>query len=494
MTTPAVVLALVCSSLPAWALVPGGGSARSDCYVEWQVTSPDVVANRGRTGIDCQDGDPACDVDGVQNGSCMLGVSICAFQGNIPRCTPREVTSVKLSRRAAAAGVQVPTLPASSATCGPAALVTLPLRRGGKRPSKTVVFRMTARATGKPRKDTDQLSLRCVPNRGAAQCPANPSGGPRELRMSVAPEGADLDNGWTGLSHNFPIVFGTEVRMCLAGCDASTNPACAENQTATDQVNGGTLGPPLPLFAAGVPVCVVNRFASPKLTAGAANIATGVITDDMHLLSDVFLTSATDICPRCSGGDIGATGTCQTGARAGQSCRTEGVTTVQAAFGNKRFTLSSDCVPAGAPAGTLTLTLPTTTGTSTLAGPKPCGASANDNCGAGTCTARCTGPACASTTADGQCIDTKGGVSQVCCSSDTTLPCFPTANGGQIVRTGQAAPPTPPFPDPTYPKTGSGALVATFCEPASGTGTIDVVTGLPGPGALVFPMTGEWIK
>src|SRR5256712_9120536 len=112
MTTPAVVLALVCSSLPAWALVPGGGSARSDCYVEWQVTSPDVVANRGRTGIDCQDGDPACDVDGVQNGSCMLGGAVCAFQGNIPRCTPREVTSVKLSRRAAPAGVQGPSLPA----------------------------------------------------------------------------------------------------------------------------------------------------------------------------------------------------------------------------------------------------------------------------------------------------------------------------------------------------------------------------------------------
>src|SRR5207245_368271 len=289
-------------------------------------------------GIDCQDGDPACDVDGVQNGSCTLGVSVCAFQGNLARCTPQDVTSVKLSRRAVAAGVQLPTLPASSATCGPAALVTLPLRRGGKRASKTMVLRMTALATGKPRRDTDGLSLRCVPNRGAAQCPANPSAGPRELRMSVAPEGGDLDNGWTG--------------------------------------------------------------------------------------------------------------TCQTGGLAGQSCRTEGVTTVQAAFGNKRFTLSSDCVPAGAPAGTLTLTLPTTTGTSTLAGPKPCGASENDNCGAGTCTARCTGPACASTRADGQCIDTKGGVSQVCCSSDTTRPCFPTANGGQIVRTGQAAPPTPPFPDP----------------------------------------------
>src|SRR5437016_14302949 len=130
MTTPAVVLALVCSSLPAWALVPGGGSARTDCYSEWQVTSPGVVADRGRTGIDCQDGDPACDVDGVQNGSCTLGVSVCAFQGNVARCTPQHVTSVKLSRRAVAAGVQVPSLSASSATCGPAAPLTPPPRTG----------------------------------------------------------------------------------------------------------------------------------------------------------------------------------------------------------------------------------------------------------------------------------------------------------------------------------------------------------------------------
>src|SRR5206468_7154621 len=106
-TTRAVVFALLCSAVPARALVPGGGSARSDCYVEWQVTGPDVVANRGKTGIDCQDGDPARDVDGAQNGSCTLGVSICAFQANVPRCTPQEVTSVKLSKGALRAGVQL---------------------------------------------------------------------------------------------------------------------------------------------------------------------------------------------------------------------------------------------------------------------------------------------------------------------------------------------------------------------------------------------------
>src|SRR2546428_12304675 len=79
MTTRAVVLALVCSSLPAWALVPGGGSARTNCYVEWQVTSPGGGANRGGAGSDCQDGDPAGDVDGGQKGSCALGPAVFAL-------------------------------------------------------------------------------------------------------------------------------------------------------------------------------------------------------------------------------------------------------------------------------------------------------------------------------------------------------------------------------------------------------------------------------
>jgi hypothetical protein len=96
-------------------------------------------------------------------------------------------------------------------------------------------------------------------------------------------------------------------------------------------------------------------------------------------------------------------------------------------------------------------------------------------------------------TSDGQCIDTKGGLSQTCCSGNTARPCFPTLNGGQIVRTGSATPPTPAFPDPTYPKSGNVTLVATFCEASSGSSAVDVVTGLPGPGAIVLPMAGTFL-
>ena len=76
------LLALVLPFAHAWpspALVAGGGAAKTDCYAEWQVTSAGVQANRGKVGVDCQDGDPACDVDATANGACTFGVSICVF-------------------------------------------------------------------------------------------------------------------------------------------------------------------------------------------------------------------------------------------------------------------------------------------------------------------------------------------------------------------------------------------------------------------------------
>ncbi len=80
----------------------------------------------------------------------------------------------------------------------------------------------------------------------------------------------------------------------------------------------------------------------------------------------------------------------------------------------------------------------------------------------------------------------------MCCSTDSTRPCFPTAGGGAIVRVGVSATPVPPWPDATYPKRGTSTLVGTVCEASSGAITIDATTGLPGPGALILPVEEEW--
>src|SRR5262249_28760750 len=70
------------------AYVKGGGPAKTDCFTAWQVTSPTVTANRGPTGVDCQDGDPTCDADGQGNGVCSFGVSLCPGVGTTPQGTP----------------------------------------------------------------------------------------------------------------------------------------------------------------------------------------------------------------------------------------------------------------------------------------------------------------------------------------------------------------------------------------------------------------------
>src|SRR5262249_4994283 len=161
------------------------------------------------------------------------------------------------------------------------------------------------------KKDKDVLKVRCVPNTGGGECPANPQGGPRELQLLAASSGTDLDNGWTGNSHNFPVVSNSELRVCLTGCGATSNPQCTadEAQTVEDteekgrrtRVRGEPSGPPLPLLAANTPVCVVNRFAATKVTGVTASIETGVVTGTVNLLSDVFLTTTSQVCPRCSG-------------------------------------------------------------------------------------------------------------------------------------------------------------------------------------------------
>lgn len=498
----AIVAALVSLVASAHAQVPGGGPAKSDCYVEWSGITP----NKGKN-LDCQDGDPSCDVDGMRDNICILGIGVCVAQTNVPGCTPQPVqrVTVKVSPKTfKVRGVKVavpapvpPPAPISSPTCGAESIIRLPLKlknNGKLKPSQTVTLTATAKVSAKPKKDQDTLKVRCVPNTGGGECAANPAGGPRELQLLAAASGTDLDNGWTGFSQNFPVVSNSALRLCLTGCGATTNPQCTEDEAQTTAVNGTTFGAPLPLLAAGAPVCVVNRFAPTKITGATANLATGEVSGTVNLLSDVYLSTSTQVCPRCSGGEPGQVGTCDSGAKQGRACTTDGVVTVANAAGNPRYTLSPDCPPDGSAAGTITIGLPLSTGSSVLSGSRPCpGQQVDNGQGCGACGTTCSGAACVSMTADGQCVDVKGGLSQNCCANATAQPCFPTANGGQIVRTGMAAPPTPPFPDPAYPKSGNVTLVATFCEATSGSTTVDLVTGLPGPGALVLPMAATWI-
>lgn len=497
--------------------VPGRGAAASECYVTLDVQSlPDAGVQNGNK-ITCTEG-TACDTDGQCNGQCTFKVRTCVNTPGISGCTP-PASLDKL-------GGNAPGKPSSleGSACGSFTDFVVRLggkgKQRGKKPGKKAVTAVAKAPAGtSPRADNDTpkgrsgFKFTCLPPPttpcetggtscfdDAGQC-ANPAGGPTALTVTVLDNGTDLDNGWTGTSHNFPVTSQSTLNYCLCDCDGTTDTECkAQGKTGAGTNNSPTFGPPLPLIAGGVPVCVVNRFAGSQLS-GSINLQDGTMTGPVDLLSDVYVTDATLVCPRCENG------TCDSGANRGRACTVDGqVPVVNSLASNKLFKLSKTCVPSGNPQSTLTIGLPLTTGTVTTpgtGGSKPCrekesiGVPAiDDNCSSQGCGAACQAGSNACKTqgpdptnpSQQVCIDAKGGISQLCCKNDPTRPCFATRAGGEgINRTGRAVQPTPALPDQTYPKSSTGqVLVGTFCEAGTGASTVDTVTGLPGPGAVIF--------
>jgi hypothetical protein len=468
--------------------VPGRGG---NCAAVWDTGTAAVTASM----LTCDDGDPSCDTDGPKNNTCTVALSACT---GVAGCAsvPKLLSNGVVKHRLTGFGLPDPT----SASCGTPGSITLRLRGKKHKPSKP------ARLVLHGKHFLNLLKVKCAP------CPPDPTaacnsgklppscGAGHTLTLTVPPpfdpnhpelgNGSDLDNGWTGTSHNFPVIDGSSLKYCLTGCDSVSTFDCELSGTTavsgdSNSLNGATFGAPLPLLAANVPVCVVNRFQDPVLT-GHYNLQTGEAgTPDnpntVNLFSDVYLrTSFTgEVCPRCNvpggGGKLGDKGTCSSSAKnAGAACVVDGEVTVA---GKGLYLLSSACTPLGdSPPTSLDIRLPFTTGTTALTGSKPCaGQTQDDACGTGTCNATCTGAAC-NAMHDGQCIDAKGGISQLCCSNQTSTPCFPTKGGGSITRVGT-------------PATPGGTLVAaaTFCIGSTDSTLINVTTGLPGPGALLLP-------
>ena len=142
-------------------LIPGGGKAASDCYAEF-----DVHGASGSKKVTCTDGDPACDTDGQCQGTCTFSVAVCLNQTNVQGCTPKP-----LKRPAhVSGGLTAPTAQGAAAVCGPSGTIAVKLK-GGKKANKRgrKKIKLTAIVTGKPSRETDQLTLICEPRQGA--CP-----------------------------------------------------------------------------------------------------------------------------------------------------------------------------------------------------------------------------------------------------------------------------------------------------------------------------------
>ncbi len=507
---------------PAVALIQGDGKGKpeTDCFVGIEGYAPEDQTPFGRKGkpaIQCTDGE-ACDLDGAVDGSCRFSFAVVVNQAGVSGCTPAPLKKVVAKAKAKKGSKLLSkngdfgTLPIDGSS-GIGAFVNfdVPVKKFGTPKAKAGTGKASILGT-KP-KDKDKFTFVCNPSGSTTTtttlpplCPNNTFGdgqGPRQLNMVVNGNGADLDNGMSGQSHNFPVPVGTTLKWCLSECDG-TDPEClAEGSTGPNSLNEETFGPPLPLFSAGVPVCVKNDYAEASIR-GTANVDTGEFVaaqngteTPVYLFSRVFQGSSTLVCPRCNNGR------CQGGSRNGQNCTIDGTVVVNnpPAVSNDTYNLSNDCPPGGAgfsALGTLDIFLDLTTGTTTLeanaAGSFPCpGQTQHDECqGSAECTIDCSpgGPSPSQ--------DPKGGVSQFCCSDAQRTPCFPTstaAGSRAIVRTGETVPPTPAWStDPTtYPKTGAGKLAATFCEAATNSIAVNGTAGLPGPGALILPGDITWI-
>jgi hypothetical protein len=472
-------------------------SGAGTCSVVLQSADSTTITTVGKkTVIQCGDG-AACDKDNAKNGSCSIGVNVCT---GAEGCTAEPVESIKTAAKAKKAAIVPPTTPqtAVTSTCGTEGTIVIPLK--GKNKDKASALgkgKMIVKAKLGSGKGNVVAFVQCTPDATpCTDCPVGPTcadreapGLPKQITLVVPGSGSDLDNGFSGNSHNFPTPEGSTLRYCMTNCDATTDSVCdmaGSTGPAASSLNGPVFGPPLPLLSQGVPVCVVNRYADAALT-GTYDLATGELSGQVNLLSDVHVqTPLTDVCPRCNGAGLGQSGTCTSGANQGKACVVDGTSNVVGSAGNTLYNLSTQCPPEAARrAATLTIGLPLTTGTSTSAQQsKPCqGQTVDDACGgAGTCTVDCSAT-----------VPAKGGINQTCCSNNPVQPCFPTAPDsppGQIIREGTPAAPLPVWPDPTYPKTVEGGRsAAVFCEAATGDSTVDILTGLPGPGALLLPYT-----
>ncbi len=450
-------LALVVSAQAA--LVPQ--QRGTPCDAAWDVgTAQATPGAKPRQPWDaiCADGDPGCDLDGAENGECRLTIAACAA---VPTegCTPTTVRKVVVPR---ATRKVLPTLappPVRTAGCGEPVTLELPVSHAP--------VALTLRS-GK--RGVSRVRVRCTP--------LDQSRRQKALSLLVPTTVSDFDWGQGGNGHNYRLWLGARLNACLSSCDDVTDPACAARVCTPQSL------PPLGLLSNGVPICVVVH-VDEGAALGTFDLRSGALSLPATLRADVHVqTPLDDVCPRCSGGSLGAVGRCTSGERHDQACTVDAYGIVVGSP-NPGYFLSSDCPPdSGKLVASLPITTTLTTGNATLAGSNPCpGQAVDDACGAGTCTVDCSGT-----------TPTWGGINQTCCSTNPSLPCFPTApdGSGSLVRTGVAVPLTPAWRTPANSRIATGAVLAgTFCSPKTLDPTIDDLYGLAGPGALLLPVDME---
>jgi subtilisin family serine protease len=146
-------------------LIPGGGPAKSDCYVLAAVEG--MHSLRNAKTLECADGDPTCDKDGTCNNVCALRVHLCINSPRISGCAPpSQLQSLQFKSHPATFTLNTPGR-LTGPQCGARQDVNLPVKVNKKGKKSTGVFMVTATAKApkgtKPPKDSDTYVLKCLP-------------------------------------------------------------------------------------------------------------------------------------------------------------------------------------------------------------------------------------------------------------------------------------------------------------------------------------------
>lgn len=162
-----VLLAFATFAWPADAArVAGGGSPRTDCFLELDVKGAHRLSTRA---AECTDGDPACDLDGQCDGACRLGIAVCLNQADpaLPNCNPPAPPLPLLQaneRGRNPVGLDFPSFAGSA--CGAFASVDVPVTRRARIGRRVITV---AVSPTRPRRDRDVLRLFCRARPGG--CP-----------------------------------------------------------------------------------------------------------------------------------------------------------------------------------------------------------------------------------------------------------------------------------------------------------------------------------
>ena len=166
-------------------VVGGGGSKTSDCVAVFDAAGANSpTPPKAPRNIDCVDGDPSCDADGVRNGRCVFNLTICINSTALADCVPLSTNDVAIDHavddgsdpkfdpdfQGLQQRVDLLGFPANTDTdfCTTTSAVTVSLKPPSsgnlyKRASKRVSLTASGSSASRSVSDRDKMKMSCRP-------------------------------------------------------------------------------------------------------------------------------------------------------------------------------------------------------------------------------------------------------------------------------------------------------------------------------------------